>query len=430
VSGGPFRFDSWEDDRTVFSRNPNYWRSDPDTGQQLPYLDRVEVGSFLGELRDPVLAAAPAELSEVVESYFDFGVDQEAVADEEIEAVERLVQQAYLDALVSGYLDSVILINMPIDEIADMVAPVLDGGRIDGDLVNSTYWELLGFNMGPGRLGVNEDSWNEYLDFRRAVAYALDRDRVATAAWGVPWRRLDSYVSISSPTLSAGGWDRYPYDPEKARELLAGLCDELGRDCEADPPRLVLSPYTWMQHRLGAAAEITAQLGEVGIEVETTTGGIGGDLLCGDYDVVQITFLSDGSPFNLVGVHNRWNPATPPGIGLGLNAFRWGTPAVEGIEDDPSTEDLDEATCFNSGPSAVIDEHTERMTEVLKQMRGTLDVEQLRSLIQQAEEITADQVVFIPLFALPMWWLRSTDLTDWGENPNMWAAQYLYQTDP
>jgi ABC-type transport system substrate-binding protein len=53
----------------------------------------------------------------------------------------------------------------------------------------------------------------------------------------------------------------------------------------------------------------------------------------------------------------------------------------------------------------------------------------LRSLIQEAEEIAADQVPFIPLFALPMWWLRSTDLLGWGDNPNMWAAQYLYRAD-
>jgi ABC-type transport system substrate-binding protein len=191
----------------------------------------------------------------------------------------------------------------------------------------------------------------------------------------------------------------------------------------------VLSPYLWWQQRVDAAAEITAQLGEVGIEVETT-GGIGDDLDCGDYDVVQISFFGDVAPWSLVGLHDAWDPAAPPGVGAGVNYFRWGTPAVEGIEDDPSTEDLDEAACFNSGPSAVIDEHTERMTEIVEQMRGTLDAEQLRPLIQEAEEITADQVVFIPMYALPFWWLWSTDLTGWGEADPFTNVESLYRADP
>jgi len=425
VSGGPFRLESWEDDRVVVTRNPDYWRTDPDTGQQLPYLDRIEVGSFNEEIRAEVLMAAPAGLSEAVESYFDDG--WQAVTDQEVEAIDPLVEQALLDALDSGYLDSVILFQMPVDEIADMVAPVLDGERIDGDLVATTHWEMLGFNMGPGRLGVNEDSWNEYLDFRRAVAHALDRDRVATAAFGVPWQRVDSYVSMASTTLSTGGWDRYAYDPERARELLAGLCDELGRDCEADPPRLVLHPFTLMVWRVDAAAEITAQLAQVGIEVETTTSGTD-DFWCGDYDVVQVaTGTLDPAPWNLIGVHDMWDPAGAPPSGW--NSFRWGTEAVEGVEDDPATDGFDES-CFNSGPSAVIDEYTARMAEILEQMRVTLDVEQLRPLIQEAEEIAADQVVFIPMYASTWWWLWSTDLTGWREGDPFANAEHLYRTDP
>jgi len=66
----------------------------------------------------------------------------------------------------------------------------------------------------------------------------------------------------------------------------------------------------------------------------------------------------------------------------------------------------------------------------LEQMRGTLDVEQLRSLIQEAEEITADQVVFIPMYARPFWWLWSTDLTGWGEADPFTNVESLYRADP
>ena len=42
VSGGPFVLEQWSRGEFItLTRNPNYWKSDPDTGQQLPYLDRV-----------------------------------------------------------------------------------------------------------------------------------------------------------------------------------------------------------------------------------------------------------------------------------------------------------------------------------------------------------------------------------------------------
>jgi ABC-type transport system substrate-binding protein len=46
VSGGPFEFEQWQKGEFVsVTRNANYWKTDPETGQQLPYLDRV-VSSF------------------------------------------------------------------------------------------------------------------------------------------------------------------------------------------------------------------------------------------------------------------------------------------------------------------------------------------------------------------------------------------------
>jgi len=42
MSGGPFEFEQWnKGDFLSVTRNANYWKTDPETGQQLPYLDRV-----------------------------------------------------------------------------------------------------------------------------------------------------------------------------------------------------------------------------------------------------------------------------------------------------------------------------------------------------------------------------------------------------
>ena len=41
-SAGPFVFDQWQKGEFIkLVRNDNYWKTDPDTGQQLPYLDSV-----------------------------------------------------------------------------------------------------------------------------------------------------------------------------------------------------------------------------------------------------------------------------------------------------------------------------------------------------------------------------------------------------
>jgi ABC-type transport system substrate-binding protein len=436
VSGGPFRFEAIEDDHVVFSRNPNYWRTDPETGQRLPYLDRIEIGTFTGEYEEAVLGAAPTELSEAVGRWFDdprIGVepgrspDLEGLTDGEIAAVERLLQQEYLNGLVGGELDvlhRMELLTFP--ETAEMVAALGDTEGVEGSLLSTIDWEALAFNQGPGRLDVNDDSWNEHLDFRRAVAYALDRDRVAAAVWGSSEPRLDSYVELFSPTLSAGGWDRYPHDPDRARDLLDGLCTELGRDCAEDPPRFVLAPFFHRAHRDAAAAEIVAQLQAVGIDAVAAPEW-GWDFLCGGYDVAQVTFGASPDLSVFLDSHGWWTPQGSPTPEGGWNYFRWGTAGVEGVEDDPSTEDFDEAACYNSGPSAVIDEHTERMAELIDEMMRTFDQAALRLLILEVEEILADQVVFIPLYSLPQRSMWNTALG--GYRGHLSSSALWYRAD-
>ncbi|MFV2001060.1 MAG: ABC transporter substrate-binding protein, partial [Acidimicrobiia bacterium] len=62
VSGGAFSFDTWSrgNDLSVV-RNDNYWRSDPETGQQLPYLDKVTF-KFIPETESLINAFKAREL--------------------------------------------------------------------------------------------------------------------------------------------------------------------------------------------------------------------------------------------------------------------------------------------------------------------------------------------------------------------------------
>jgi ABC-type transport system substrate-binding protein len=422
ASAGPFRVTAVQDGRWVMTRNPNYWRTDPVTGQRLPYLDGVEVGRFEGDLRDAVMAAAPERLADAASRYFA----GEDLTDDETGEIRRLLQQGFIDAVVDGRIDVLNEPLLPLSEVAAMVAA--SDGPVASEVREYIEWEHLLLNMGPGRFEANPGSLMEHLDFRRALAHALDRDRVAGAALGISWQRLDSYLTAYSTSLSEGGWSRYPYDPDAARALLADLCDGLGRDCDTDPPTLTISPYSAGSDRDRAIAEMTTQLAAVGIEVEAgaPTGWPG--VACGTFEVLEVGMGFGWEPWTLPQGHGLWDPASPLTPTSGDNLGRWGTGEVGGIEDDPDTTWLDES-CMNTGASSIIDEHTERMAEVVDEMRRTVDDDRLRLLLREAEEILADQVVFIPLFNRPQWTAWNTDLVGAGGYLYTWTAENWYRVE-
>ncbi len=88
----------------------------------------------------------------------------------------------------------------------------------------------------------------------------------------------------------------------------------------------------------------------------------------------------------LVWIHDLWDPEAPPPDGQ--NYYRWGTPEVTGQDPDG----------YNQGPSSVIDEHTARFAQIVDLMHATTDEAELRLLVNEAENILADQLVFIPLY--------------------------------
>ena len=41
IGTGPFKIESWDTNQMVVVKNPTYWRTDPNTGAKLPYLDKI-----------------------------------------------------------------------------------------------------------------------------------------------------------------------------------------------------------------------------------------------------------------------------------------------------------------------------------------------------------------------------------------------------
>ncbi len=380
VSGGPFTFDSWERPggpiRLV--RNENYWKTDPDTGIGLPYLDRV------------TFVFIP-ETSALIRAFKERAVD---------------------------------VVNPPPapETIADLRTLAAEGA--DVQVRSGPIWEHINFQFGPNNR--NADSLNQYVEFRQAVAHGLDKRALVEAAVAPGVEPQDSFFEAFTPGLSGGAWAQYDHDPAKARALIAGLCARLGRDCEADPPRLVFSTTSNGDVRVRIAQTLVPMLEESGIvvegQLEDSSVFFGETLDYGTWDVGEWAWVGNPGLASLISILEIFDPAAPPPDGQ--NFYRWGTPAVTDAEDE----------LFNQGPSTVRDEHTERFAEILAGLRSTVDEEEIVELLAQAERLLADQAVIIPLYSrLDPGVAWADEVGNYVHNPSsasdLWNVELWYRRD-
>jgi len=149
-------------------------------------------------------------------------------------------------AMLSGQLDIVSNLTVPqsIGQFADEDRYRVIEGTTDGEIV-------LGFNHATEALAKPE--------VRQAINHALDKRAIVDAAWAGYGILLGSMASPNDPWFTdlSGRW---PYDPAKAKELLAAAGYESGLNLRLRVPTLPYAP--------AAARVITAQLAEVGIAVQ------------------------------------------------------------------------------------------------------------------------------------------------------------------
>jgi ABC-type transport system substrate-binding protein len=354
-SGGPFTFRGWSTDSVatvgslaIFDRNDQYWKTD-ESGDPLPYLSTVEFR-------------------------FTDGL------------------QGRIDGFVARELDVIDLAPA-----ADVLSSLqhLDGAAIQ--LSNGATWEHLSFQLGENN--ANSASLNASADFRRAVAYAIDRNRLAVAGGWVNEGTLSSFFEILGLPMDTEGWDRYDYDPELAGELLQDACAAMERNCTFNPPVVVLSTTSTSALRLDVAAEIETMLAAVGIDFrcEPSDDFYTSLFPAGSWDLALFAFPPQETGWDgVIETLAFWDPAGPPPSGL--NYARWGTPAVENSGSE-----------FDQGASTVVDANSTRYEEILTEMRITVDTERLEELAAEAEEILADQAIIIPIAA------RSEALAYWSD---------------
>ncbi|OFW66692.1 MAG: hypothetical protein A2Z12_08715 [Actinobacteria bacterium RBG_16_68_21] len=329
VAGGPFQFASWTEGQTLeLTRNDNYWRTG-DGDAALPFLDRV------------------------IFRFYEPGLDPDP----------RIA-----DGLAAGDVDVVTLSG--------------DGGTwrealsgIDGVEIRSragSSWDFLSFQFGPANR--NAASLNRHLEFRRAVAHAIDRSPLAAGRGTAP---LTSALAPYGARYTATPWDRYPYDPTTSISLLADLGERLGVDLSAGagPPVVVTVPNDDAAAAALGGQVVTMLRGsglDAQLQLEDAAIFYGPTFDNGSWDVSVGRFTAGPGLARAVAFAEIFDPAGLPFVGF--NFFRWGT-----IDSTVSGEEVD------------------RYAAIIAELRTTVDLDEAGRLVEEAEAMLADQVVIIPL---------------------------------
>ena len=320
-SAGPFTFESWVPGESItVRRNPNYWKIDPDTLQQLPYLDSVTF---------TFMADAPT----IIEA---FGARQ-------------------VDVFSPNQRDDRI-----IEYIQTLQALEPQGAVVD--VLAGPDWEHVNFQFGPGRLDRNENSCNEIYEMRLAIAQTIDKNALTDDILAATVDPLQSYVDPFSPLLSQQAWDQYAHDPVEAAKNYKTAVELTGRECS-----VAFTTNTENDERVRTSELLVGMFEASGIPyqnmLENSMLFFGDTLATGSWDVGQWTWRGSPGFVSLVGFHDLFDPEAPPPDGQ--NFYRWGT-------DDSSV--VDEATQrfaeVRDGMNATVD-HTE-LTVLIREAENIL----------------------------------------------------------
>jgi peptide/nickel transport system substrate-binding protein len=298
-----------------------------------PELDRKPVGA------GPFTLTSFQPDSDFVLERWDGYWNADAVRAKRMEVRVLPDTSARVNALRSGEVDLA-----PIEP-----ADVATLSNIDGIEVLSpqtTRYVYLAMNLAEEPLDV--------LEVRQAISHAIDRQALVDGL----------YEGLGEPTVQPwpegyfphvdGLEERYPYDPERARELLAeaGYADGFSAEIIAVPQPVVYA-------QLGEAVQ--AQLAEVGIDlsVKITEASQLGDAF----------YVNKETAFALLYTNGSIDPATTIGSRFSANGF------------------------FNPGKYS-----TPRLEELYQQALSTTDPAERAAVFQDVSREIVDQVLDMPLF--------------------------------
>jgi peptide/nickel transport system substrate-binding protein len=236
VGAGPYVMESYvPGQRLVFVRNPYYWRKDA-SGQPQPYIERI------------IVQIVSSEDSQLI-SFRSGELDNLTVKPEQFQLLKLEEEKGRYN--------------------------IYNGGPESGS-------RFVTFNLNQatdenGRPFVNpiRSRWFNTLEFRQAVAHAIDRVRMRDTIYQGLGKLQNSPLDSQNPFYlpPEAGLPVYDYDPVQARKLLqqAGFkLNVLGQlqDSEGNPVRFTLLVKSEETSRVRVAAQIKDNLEALGMKVD------------------------------------------------------------------------------------------------------------------------------------------------------------------
>ncbi len=380
-SAGPFIFDEWAQGEFVrVVRNDNYWKTDAETGQALPYLDSVTF-KFIPETESIITAFKAREID----------IIQPPPNSETIETLQALEPE---------------------------------GARVE--VLSGPVWEHLNWQFGQKRFERNENSCNESYNMRKAVAHTIVKTTLTDEILAGQVEPLDSYVDPFAPTLSLSAWAQYQPDVALATEAYAAAVEETGKECS-----VVFSTTSNNDARVKMSELFVGMFEATGIPyvnaLVDSSVFFGEYLDVGNWDLGEWAWVGSPGLSGLVSIHDVFDPEGPPPVGQ--NYYRWGT-----TELDDSEYEGDNAIYANSNESSVRNAASDRYAVVRDEMNSTVDEGELIVLIHEAEQILADELVIFPLYArlvtAAVW---EDEIGNFKHNPSQaghtWNMESWYRSD-
>jgi peptide/nickel transport system substrate-binding protein len=234
VGLGPFRVVEYvSGQRAVLERNPHFWKVDS-KGQRLPYLDRV-----------------------VFVISKDWNTTQSKFTAGELDVMSRVRAEDFaLTKRIEG----------PDVKVEDI------GVSLDTQWL--TFNQNTGKNPKTGKPFVEGWKLKLFRDqrFRQAISYGLDREGLANTVYVGRAVPLYSFVSPSDRYWYTDDIMKYPYDPARARQMLAdiGLKDTNGdgflEDAEGHTIEITINTNTGNSQRENSAGFVAKNLQDIGIK--------------------------------------------------------------------------------------------------------------------------------------------------------------------
>jgi peptide/nickel transport system substrate-binding protein len=239
VVNGAYRIVSYATgQRVILERNPYYWRKD-NRGNTLPYIDRIIW---------QIIESTETAMLEFRSGGLDLSDGWGRTPPENFSLLKREEKRGNFKVYLAGARPGTNFISFNLNK----------GKRNGRPLVDPI-----------------KSRWFTSVEFRQAIAYALDRQRMINNLLRGIGELQNSPISVQSPYYISpkDGLKVYVHNPERSKQLLAKAgfkYDNNGQLLDADGNRVRFTLITNAENktRVALGAQIKQDLGNIGIQVD------------------------------------------------------------------------------------------------------------------------------------------------------------------